>query len=703
MLRAAYSRKAPASRFLSRFEKRPAQIVLHSRMAQMFPDLDKSRVIFQSRGEEQFYRCCRQGLPDEWRVYHSCTLSALEDARGLCDNEMDFVLYHPRYGIIAVEVKGGRIEFDPQTRLFTSINRYDQRFEIANPFKQVLIWKSRFLRYIRKQGIRIPVSHAVCFPAVVLKEIPHAAEIEPAVVVDMHKMQRLEQSLIELVTHCQPAQYLNFEDAAGAIDSILRGSHFSTRLHLRDYLDNHELRIKDIEVITETLITPIAGTPRLAIEGEAGTGKTMLAIMLARHFRDQGKRVLLLSSNPMLNTFLKKEVGLSVDVQTYAELGDQFGVDLLKKPKDYPDTLEHWTQVDGPEKLMASVRDAPIRYDVLVCDEAQDVPPFWWIPFELLLSSEEQGRFYLFFDRSQGVFSSAGAASGFVPEEVLPLKPPYFPLVHNYRNTREIAGFARPFRTGKEILQSHCGRLGYKPEVLTYKDMSDFRRQLKQLFRRLFEEEGIRPHEATLLSARAPFASGSTLSGLDAVLNYPLFDLGGTGRKRLDFDDREMSAKIKVSTISAFKGLETPVAVVVNLSEYNLPATHPIMSSLLYIAATRAKHMLYVLLQEGDAKLESLEAALGRVRQTGAVVIEGSHADYEFTGRVVHYNPDRVGWLKVDDPAFEKGSIMFFPQDIQKAKIHGIKLGKKLIFRPKVEGPTTIAMDLRDPEGSTSC
>ena len=48
----------------------------------------------------------------------------------------------------------GKFMYDAQNGEFASINRYDQVFKIKNPFKQVLIWKSRFLRYLRDEKIR---------------------------------------------------------------------------------------------------------------------------------------------------------------------------------------------------------------------------------------------------------------------------------------------------------------------------------------------------------------------------------------------------------------------------------------------------------------------------------------------------------------------------------------------------------------------
>ena len=664
-------------------------------MARMYPDVTKTRVIFGSRAEEIFYKKCQQDLPDPWSVYHSCTLSCLEQGQGMKDNEIDFLLYHPSYGLLVVEVKGGRIQYDPRSEVFYSINRHDQSFAIKNPFQQVLLWKSRFIRFLRREGVRVPVSHAVSFPTVMESEIPSSASIDTSLILGLQRMQELERSVKEIIKRAQPPQFLRFDDVGSELTRILKGAHFSTQLHLRDYLDNHELRMKDIEVITETLITPIAGSQRLAIEGEAGTGKTMLAIMLARHFRDLGQKVLLLSSNWLMNSILKREAGNDVAVQTYLDQAAAFGIELTRKPKDFAGSAEDWTQYEGPDRLKTAINASAVRYDVMICDEAQDVLPFWWEAFERMLCSREESHFYLFLDRSQGVFGSGGGDGSFVPEQVLPVESPYFPLVHNYRTTREIATFSRAFRTGKEILKSHCGRLGYKPEIILYESAEDFRRQLKTLVRRLFESEGIRSNEVTLLSARRPFEAGSALAELSAIGSYPLLDLTAIPKKQGMPGSKQIRGKVKVSTIASFKGLETSIAVVLNISEYKLPLTNPIMANLLYVSCTRARHMLYLMLHKDDEKLPQIQKALEQVQEMGSMVLEGSSADYEFVGTVIHYNPDRVGFLKVDDPAFSRNTVMFFPHDVTLADLQ-IAPGQKLKFRSRVEGHVTIACDLKE-------
>lgn len=657
-------------------------------MATLFPDARVQRVIFSSRGEEKFYLACAQQLDDKWRVYSSCTLSGFEKGQGMKDNEIDFVLYHPKCGIIIIEVKGGRIEFDPNTSTFFSINRHDERFKIKNPFKQVLLWKSRFIRYIRKQNIQVPVCHAVCLPDVIESEIPNTAAIEPELVIGINRIGMLLETLQQIATQSHREQFLTFTDAWKEVDEVLKGSHFATKLHLRDYLDNHELRVKDIESITETLITPLANNHRMGIEGEAGTGKTILAIMLAKHFRNISKSVLLLSSNILMNNYLKQQIGSGVSVKTYHQLAQDFKINMNKEPEDFEGSHDDWVQFAAPERFAQAIQDSGKKVDVIICDEAQDVQPFWWDAIELLLSGEES-HLYIFFDRSQGIFGSGGKEHHFEPEGVIPVDPPWFPLVHNYRTTREISGFARSFRTGKQILKSHSGRLGYKPQPIFYQNQSDFIHQMKALFRKLFEEEGIRPSEVCILSARAPFQSESVLNGVKAIGNYPLFDLAKLKKSKKP----RPQGHVSVSTIESYKGLETPIAIITNIEEHRMPISNPIMMSLLYVAATRAKHMLFPFLKKNGSKKDYILEALKAVEEKGALILEGSSGDYRYTGEVTHYNPERVGWLRVDDPSFEKRGIMFFPIDAEKLQ-QPIKVGMKIRFRPQVEGTMSFASDL---------
>lgn len=656
-------------------------------MARLYPNTDKVRVIFASQAEEQFYQHCKM-LSGDWSVYYSCTLTGIEGDQGLTDNEIDFVLYHPHFGLVILEVKGGRISYDPDAVQFYTENRFGERFPIKNPFAQALNWKSRFLRYLKKKNVKVPMTHMVCLPSVHEQDFPDRPDVENILLIGRQRLENLEQALVQAVTAAQPARFLQFDNAADALDKILRGSHYTSRLYIRDYIDQHEGKVKDVEHIHDTLISPMVSTKRLAVEGEAGTGKTMLAMALAKHFRDLGQKVLLLSPNPVLNQYMRDQVGSRIEVQTYAEFASHFGVDILKRAPDFEGSREDWIQYVGPERLKASILKSSERFDVLLCDEAQDVQPFWWESIEASLQGPDS-HFYIFFDRSQGVFGSGSSEGHFVPEDVLPISTPYFPLVNNYRTTKEISTFSRTFRTGRQILNSHSGRLGYIPELILYQDSAEAQRKIQELVTRLCDQEGLRSDEITILSARRPFQEGSVLQNVQKLGDFDLFDIGHD--RKAPRTERTLAA----STIQAFKGLETSVGIISNLSEYNMPLSNPIMASLLYVACTRAKHMLYILLQQDDPKKDVIQKAIDAISKKGSLIIGEPSHDHVYAGTVSYFNPERLGWLTVEDASLQRSTMMFFPHDLKTIGKDQIQVGTRLSFRVRLEGFAPIATDLK--------
>lgn len=659
-------------------------------MANIFPDNTKTNVIFCSRAEQDFYQRCRS-LKDDWHVFYSCHLAGIEDGKGMLDNEMDFLLYHPSYGVVVVEVKGGRILC--QEGKFYSINRYDEQHEIKNPFQQALVWKSRFVSQLRQQNIKVPVCYAVCMPSTQEHDFAGVAGIETSIIIGRNRYQQLEQSLSTIMEKSTPAKFRRFKDVTPKLTRFIKGKTFISRLYLRDYIDSHDLRLQDIDVIQETLVTPISSSKRLGIEGEAGTGKSMLALYLARHFHNLGKRVLLLSSNPLQSYALQNKVTDKIKITTFLALANSYGVNLITPPPEFSDKEDDWRQYYAPEKLEEQIKGSnDQRYDVLICDEAQDVQPFWWGALKELLASDD-ARFYLFFDRSQGVFGSGGQQVKFEPEDVLPIASPYFPLVHNYRTTREISGFARSFRTGNTILKSHCGRLGYSPQLLPYKDKDEFLRQLEELITQLVQVENVRPDEIAILSARDPNSDDSLLQGLQNIGSLPLHRFRLRQYKNGLGICKQPTGSVLVSTVQGFKGLETKIAILVNFSEYQLPITHPIMASLFYVACTRAKHMLYLFGKTGDAKVAAFAKAIDTGKGTGSLLIDSSLHD--FVGTIIYYDAHRIGWLQVLGQNHYKNMIMFFPHDVQHAGIT-VKVGKKIRFTPRNAGYVIVATDLKE-------
>ena len=663
-------------------------------MAFLYPDVTSTEVAFPSQAEEQVYQLAKN-LPDGWRVYHSITLSMKEEYDGVKDGEIDFVFYHPSHGVIVVEVKGGRISLDGQTGKFYSMNRHGRSFVIKNPFQQAITWRNRFVRFLRASGVHVPVSHAVCFPQVDESEFPQHATIEPAVLLGRTRLSDMEAFLTKVARSFHREDFLKFSDVSGELDRLLIGTSFKSKPMLREYIDTHEAMVSESDLMHDVLVSPITGVPRLGVEGEAGTGKTVLAMTLAQHYRDRGDKVLYVVSSPLLAARVGADIGRGIEVKGIQELAGNYGVNLLVTPGDWPKTPQDYVQFEAPERLRKAIEALDIRYDVLIVDEAQDIQPYWWIALEAILVSRDESKLYTFFDRDQGVFGGGESSEQrYRPEETLPVPSNYMRLHRNYRNTRQISEFSRGFRRGSQsVMPASSDRAGYMPEVIRYKDAEDARAKISEILRTLTDERGVREHEITLLSGRAPENKDSVLSGLDTIAGLKITKLTSD---RLKEASATTDGEIGIATIASFKGLESKVVIAFNLSEYNLPPEHPIMSSLLYVAMTRAKHMLYVLVKEDDAKDHAMRRMESAVTRGGSMVLSAEERVGQRSGVVVHFNPERAGVISIDSASGAgQESVLMFGPDLRRAGIGSLKRGDKLMFRVRTEGGVAFAVDIK--------
>ncbi len=658
-------------------------------MAAIFPDMNRMSVVFASAAEETLYQLSKN-LPDPWRVYYSCTLSMKEQDSGIKEGEIDFVFYHPSYGVIVVEVKGGRISLDGNTGQFYSLSRNGRSFAIRNPFQQAIQFRNRFVRFLRSHNINVPVSHAVCFPQVDESEFPPHVNIEPATLLGRTRLENLSESLEKIVRSFHSSDFLKFSDVSAPLDDLLVGATFKSRPLLREYIDAQEARVIEIDQLHDALVSPVTGVHRLGIEGEAGTGKTLLANSLGLHFANEGKKVLILVASPLLASHIRGQVLPAIEVSTFQELAATYGVNLLVSPSDSEKTGDEWIQYEAPERLRQAIEKSAARFDVLLIDEAQDVQPFWWVALEALMVDKSESRLYVFFDRGQGVFGGGEGAHEFKPEDVLPVPTSYVVLAKNYRNTSEIAQFARPFKRGHNRL-STSDRLGYQPTVIEYNDNLDALEKLNSLVRRLSVDHGISEDEMVILTARSPESRESILATQEKIGGLKMVRVTPEAVRAGHF---AQDGEIGVATIASFKGLESKIVIVVNLSEHKMSVDNPIMSSLIYVEFTRAKHMLYVLSKAGDEKHERFLSAGRTIQAGGSIILDATERMGEFTGKVMHLNPSRLGVIEMTTGEEVGKNVLILPADLDRSGLTNLARDQEIRFRIKLEGGVATAVSI---------
>ncbi len=66
-----------------------------------------------------------------------------------------------------------------------------------------------------------------------------------------------------------------------------------------------------------------------------------------------------------------------------------------------------------------------------------------------------------------------------------------------------------------------------------------------------------------------------------------------------------------------------------------------------------------------------------------------------YAGTVCYFNPERLGWLTVEDASLQRSTLMFFPHDLKEIGKDKIEVGTRLSFRVRLEGFAPIATDLK--------
>ena len=157
-------------------------------------------------------------------------------------------------------------------------------------------------------------------------------------------------------------------------------------------------------------------------------------------------------------------------------------------------------------------------------------------------------------------------------------------LTLNCRNTRRIAeetalvaGFDKPpFRLGDEM--------GLPVEHRYWKKPADLLKSLTSVVERLVKE-AMPIEDVMILSPRRLANSG--LAGVKSISRFRLVDVS-RGMTRVQHS-------LKFSTIHSFKGLESPVVIIVDVDQVDSDEHQ----SLLYVAMSRARSLLILMISKG--------------------------------------------------------------------------------------------------------
>jgi hypothetical protein len=335
--------------------------------------------------------------------------------------------------------------------------------------------------------------------------------------------------------------------------------------------------------------------PRCLFEGAAGTGKTMLALEYARRSARSGLSVLMVCFNRLLGDWLEKETananfpkaltaGRYFKLLRHTIMQSSLAKDFIEKEENEEPALLY-DRIYGDFGTFG-IEEMGKNYDMLIVDEAQDLlRPGVLDGFSAWLKGGlAGGRWAIFGDfQRQAIF---GRSSANEMKTLLKERAPHFAtgrLRQNCRNTRSI-GEETALLSGFHTLPYRVGQIaGLAVDYRYYDSPENQCSALVDVIRRLMAD-GVKASDIVVLSHNRLENSGIT--ECNGAADFKLMEATYVGRSRVPI--------IRFATIQAFKGMESPVVVVCDVSKVS--ETEP--QSLLYVAMSRARSQLTVLIDE---------------------------------------------------------------------------------------------------------
>ncbi|MBB4836976.1 hypothetical protein HNP52_000027 [Sphingomonas kyeonggiensis] len=544
----------------------------------------------ESAGERRLYDALRSGLSDEYLVLHSVAWIAKPRGAGPRDGEVDFLICHPRRGLLIVEVKGGRIALDYAGRNWTSTDRNDVEHVIGNPFEQAKKGKFAILEKLKesplwqKLGIgRFTLGHGVVFPDVDDADRLQGPDAPRQIIGDRRTLSAISawvEGLHDFWAEPTTASSASVIGTRG-IETVRRifARVGTTRALLSARLAEEEERRITLTERQSVILDMLSRHRRVMVAGGAGTGKTLIARQKAVRSAEHGLSTLLLCYNRGLADHLRE---LSADVEglevaTFHQLCRrwierariEFGRDLVAEAQhDYP--LGNEYDHHQPIALALAVDLFGFSYDAIIVDEGQDFGDEFWMPIELLLSDHADGLLYVFLDENQDIYRRSAA----IPIDGAPLF-----LDRNCRNTAPIHAAAYRYYRGDTIEAPAIA--GKAVELLVSPDRARQAAAISNLVTKLVAEEGVAPHDIGVLLCNARDRQDCER----ALLRTTIPKQANWGRL-----EGYRPGSVTVDSVARFKGLERPIVIL-----WGLDGCDPVIDrEILYVGMSRAKSLLYL-------------------------------------------------------------------------------------------------------------
>ncbi len=575
-------------------------------MATMLPrEYDSSTV---SSAERKLFELLKHD-PDtaDWIVLHSLGLSR----RGMKPyGEIDFVVLIPSGGIFCLEVKGGGISCSGGIWEVTNREGKTEKLK-RSPFMQaregMFALRKALLHHMpRVVQEKLVFGYAVVFPDIIFNK--ESTEWEAWQVVDHETLKKpISEALKKLsfnMRNIHKADKSAEPDAVTLkkVQQALRPD-FEVVITRGVQIEKTEERLLRLTHEQFDTLDLLSENERCLFEGAAGTGKTMLALEYARRSALSGKRTLLICYNRILGDWLTSQV-IGYNLGDRLTAGRYYKIlrNLISRSSFSSEFSDH-EKCDETNELFGStypyfgqlaIDELDDKFDVIIMDEAQDL-----IRREVL----DVVNCYLKGGLKNGIWAAFGdferqaiycqITGGQIKALLREYASSYAKgkLTLNCRNTKNI-GEETALLSGFRSSPCRMSKIPGPPVDYRYYSSKENERAVLYETITRFMEEDVSPEDIVVLSKLKYVNSG--VSGIDGGKKFRLVEMNNLA------SEKSRIPVIPFITAQAFKGMESSVVILCDIDQVS-----DADQSLLYVAMSRARSQLTVLLHEQTKKIIS--------------------------------------------------------------------------------------------------
>ena len=532
-------------------------------MAIMYPKVLVEESIL-STAEIFIYKKFKEKLNDNWIIIHS--MNWISDGHiGQSQGECDFLIINKEYGVIVLEVKGGKISASNGT--WYSINSNNEKNEIKDPEKEANNSKFILLNRFRKEKIRSYITCALCFPDTDISKAFLPTSISKEIILDINSFEDIEANLIRIFKYRMKLESFSpYRIIESDFNKILKITMPNVKGEevLGSKIQNINMKFLKLNEEQDLCFSQLEDNNIISINGHAGTGKTVLAMNKAFKDSKNGKKVLYICYNELLKEKITKESNNEFDVfniygfaEYYLKKYDKNSYEKFQEDADYDEMISTFLKIVKHNK--------DIKYDTVLVDEGQDFRKEWIEAVKCLIN--ENSTLCIFYDEAQMLYEKFGL------DDISYLKIGVkYKLKRNMRNTDEIClsslkciGLNR-----NDVILS--GVKGDKPQVVYMESNIQFEDKIKELITK-FNNDKISEDNITFLIMEA--------------------------KKKIYYKNKiKKYTKSTVESVRKFKGLENDIIIIPDLKSNFL--TDKTIKKLLYVAMSRARCKVIVMIDLDD-------------------------------------------------------------------------------------------------------